>query len=113
MKPTGTRLLVVVAGVVAATICFIVFRREPEAIAFVNVNVVPMDSERLLERQTVIVRDGRISEMGPADRISIPRGATRIDGTSRFLMPGLVDMHSHLHSPHEFPLYLANGVTTV
>ena len=35
---------------------------QPQSIAFVNVNVVPFDRERVLEGQTVIVRDGRIAK---------------------------------------------------
>jgi len=34
------------------------------AVAFVNVSVVPVDSERVLEKQTVIVRNGRIAQIG-------------------------------------------------
>ncbi len=86
---------------------------DNRSIVFVNVNVVPMDSMRVLEGQTVIVRNGRIADMGAADRLVVPKGAQRIEGRGRFLMPGLADMHAHLKSPHEFPLYLANGVTTV
>jgi tetratricopeptide (TPR) repeat protein len=81
--------------------------------AFVNVNVVPMDSERILERQTVVVRNGRIAEIGAADKVVVPENVQRIDGRGKFLMPGLTDMHVHLKSPREFELYLANGVTTV
>jgi tetratricopeptide (TPR) repeat protein len=81
--------------------------------AFVNVNVVPMDKDGVLLNQTVIVSDGRISEIGPAASTKIPAGAQRIDGKGKYLMPGLVDMHVHMHSTQEFPLYLANGVTTV
>ncbi|HEX8734168.1 MAG TPA: amidohydrolase family protein [Pyrinomonadaceae bacterium] len=81
--------------------------------AFVNVNVVPMDKERVLYNQTVLVRDGRISEIGDAKKVKLPKNAVRIDGRGKFLMPGLADMHAHLNSPHELPLYLANGVTTV
>lgn len=82
-------------------------------VAFVNVNVVPMDREGVLEGQTVVVSDGRISEIGAASKTKVPQGATRIEGKGRYLMPGLVDMHTHLNSPAELPLYLANGVTTV
>ena len=60
-------------------------------IAFVNVNVVPMDSERILPGQTVIVRGDRISEIGPVDAIAIPEGVQRIDGDGKYLMPGLVE----------------------
>ena len=83
------------------------------ATAFVHVNVVPMDRERIVGDQTVIVRDGRIAEMGAADGIEVPKDARSIDGRGQYLMPGLADMHAHLYTPQEFPLYLAHGVTTV
>jgi hypothetical protein len=87
--------------------------KTARVVAFLNVNVVPVDSERVLANQTVIVRDGLISEIGAASNIKVPKGALRIEGKNRYLMPGLVDMHTHLYSPLELPLYLANGVTTV
>src|SRR5690606_34215568 len=40
-------------------------RAQTGTVAFVGVNVVPMDRERVIENQTVIVRDGRIVEVGP------------------------------------------------
>lgn len=84
-----------------------------KAIAFINVNVVPMDSERILNNQTVVVRGDKIAEIGATGKLKVPRDAERIDASGKFLMPGLIDMHAHLNSPHELPLYLANGVTTV
>ena len=87
--------------------------KAASVVAFVNVNVVPMDREGVLENHTVIVRDGRISEISAASNTKVPQGATRIEGKGRYLLPGLVDMHAHLYSPGELPLYLANGVTTV
>lgn len=87
--------------------------KTPTAIAFTNVNVLPMDKEGILENQTVIVTNGVISAIGPASKTKAPKGAMVIDGKGKYLMPGLVDMHAHLNSPNELPLYLANGVTTV
>jgi imidazolonepropionase-like amidohydrolase len=90
--------------------------------AFVNVNVIPMDRERVLNDQTVIVRDGRIVEIGDASKIKVPAGALRLDGRGKYLLPGLADMHAHLFSDGEFPdslagdelmVMLANGVTTI
>src|SRR4051812_42412989 len=68
-----------------------------EVVAFVNVNVVPMDRERILEGQTVIVRDGRIAEIAPASKAKVPAGALSVDGRGKYLMPGLADMHVHLY----------------
>jgi imidazolonepropionase-like amidohydrolase len=90
-------------------------------VAFTNVNVVPMDRERVLENQTVIVRDGRIAEVGPASKVKVPDGAMRIDAQGKYLMPSLAEMHGHLPHPNQgeavansfLTLFVANGVTTV
>lgn len=89
--------------------------------AFVGVNVIPMDRERVLENQTVVVRDGRIVSVSPAARVSIPPDATRIDGRGKFLLPGLAEMHAHVPPQQGSEqvirdimfLYIANGVTTI
>src|SRR4030095_4814710 len=92
---------------------------EAQTYAFVNVNIVPMDSERIIREQTVIVRGQRIEEIGPARKTKIPKNCIRIDGTGKYLMPGLADMHDHLRDYAEpdmialLQLYVANGVTTV
>jgi imidazolonepropionase-like amidohydrolase len=90
-------------------------------IAITNVTVIPMDRERTLTDQTVVIRDGRIVSVGAAARASVPAGATRIDGRGKFLMPGLAEMHAHVPpgAPTEEQLadimflYVANGVTTI
>jgi imidazolonepropionase-like amidohydrolase len=81
--------------------------------AFVNVAVVPMDQERVLENWTVVVVHDRIRELGPAAAVSVPDNATVIDGRGKYLMPGLADMHAHTWEEEDFPLLLANGVTTI
>lgn len=63
----------------------------PRTTAFVDVAVVPMDHERVMGHQTVLVRGDRIVELGAADRVHPPRGAFVIDGRNRFLIPGLTD----------------------
>ncbi len=83
------------------------------AIAFLHVNVIPMDQERVLRDQTVVIESGRIARIGAVKTTTVPPGAQKIDGRGKYLIPGLVDMHVHLQSQIEFPLYLANGVTTV
>jgi len=95
---------------------------DKQLIAITNVNVIPMDRERVLEDQTVVIRGGRIHKIGPASRLKAPKGARLLDGRGKYLMPGLVDMHTHLFSDDDqFPeqladeelfLMLANGVTT-
>ncbi len=66
-----------------------------EVTAFVNVNVIPMDRERVLPNHTVLVERGRITALGPTSRVPVPATAVRIDGRGKYLMPGLGDMHVH------------------
>src|SRR5204862_52882 len=63
--------------------------------------------------QTVIVRGDKIAAIAPADRVEIRAGATRVDGTGKWLMPGLADMHVHTWSEGDLTMFVAAGVTTV
>jgi imidazolonepropionase-like amidohydrolase len=91
--------------------------------AFVDVNVIPMDRERVIANQTVIVRNGVIAEIGDVAKVKVPNNAVTVDAKGKYLIPGLVDMHTHLLSdgdeypdsiaPDELRVMVANGVTTV
>jgi imidazolonepropionase-like amidohydrolase len=93
------------------------------AIAFVNVNLIRMDRERVEPGQTVIVRDDRIVVIGASADVPVPPDATVIHGAGRYLVPGLTDAHVHITTDMPWaparpdfgdaPLYLAYGVTTV
>src|SRR5262245_45129083 len=99
-------------------------RHQPSStIAVVNVTVIPMDRERAIPNQTVLIHGDHIVAIGSASEISVSEGALVIDGNSQYLLPGLTDAHVHLPTNlpwaparpdfGEGPLYLANGVTTV
>jgi imidazolonepropionase-like amidohydrolase len=64
-----------------------------ETTAFVNVNVVPMVTDQVLENRTVIVVEGSIAAIGRVAETPVPRDAQVVDGTDRYLMPGLAEMH--------------------
>lgn len=91
--------------------------------AFVDVNVVPIDQDRVLANQTVLVTGDRITALGPSASVRVPAGAVRIDGRGKYLMPGLAEMHAHViggNNPnHEalnrdiMFLYAANGITSI
>jgi hypothetical protein len=85
----------------------------PGQSAFVDVNVVAMDRERLLPHQTVLVSGNAITALGPVKQTAIPDGYVRVDGHGAYLMPGMSDMHTHVNEPDELLLYTANGVTTI
>ena len=107
-------LLLIVLSAVACSIADSASSSETvPVVAVTDVTVIPMDSERLLHRQTVILRDALIADIGPAATVRVPTGAQRIDGTGLYLMPGLTDAHVHLRDPDELLSYLAHGVTSV
>ena len=87
---------------------------------FRSVNVVPMDAERVLENQTVVVRDGKITAMGNEGRVRYGNNALLIDGKGKYLVPGWAEIHAHVPPIDDIEpmkdvlmLYLANGITTI
>ncbi len=80
------------------------------ALIFENVNVVDVETGRLLENRHVRVADGKIQSVS-VQPIEDPQ-ALRVDGTGRFLMPGLWDMHGHFGLP-DGVLNIAGGITSV
>jgi imidazolonepropionase-like amidohydrolase len=80
-----------------------------------------MDKERVLPNQTVLIKNGVISEIGA--KVKIPKDAQIINASGKYLIPGLVDMHTHLLSDgddypdsiaeDELKVMVANGVTTI
>lgn len=85
--------------------------------AFVGVNVVTMvPGTSVQPNQTVLVRNGRVTAIGPQRDVDVPARAVRIDAAGKYLMPGLTDAHAHLEystDPALLGLFLAHGVTTV
>lgn len=119
-----TSRFAVAIGVLSAVVASPAFQAQEPVVAITNVSVVPMDREVVLANQNVIVRGGVIAAMGPAASTAVPAGATRIEGTGRFLMPALAEMHGHIPpgTAEQVPdvviegilrQYVAGGITTV
>jgi imidazolonepropionase-like amidohydrolase len=93
----------------------------PRALAFTHVTLIDATGAPPRRDTTVVVSNGRISRIGPASTLSVPAGAQAVDGTGKFLIPALADMHVHLTGAGEpqgsrefmIPLLLANGIATV
>lgn len=84
-----------------------------QSFAVVGVNVIPMDDERVLTEQTVVVIDGVIRTIGDQDQTEVPDGVLTIPGNDRFLLPGFADLHVHITHQDDLLNYLNWGVTTV
>src|SRR5262245_60284590 len=92
-----------------------IFLLASAPLAITHVTVIDPGSPAALRDRTVVVTGTRISAMDTTGRVTIPRGARTIDGTGKFLIPGLWDMHVHLSDATEaaFPLLVANGIAGV
>jgi tetratricopeptide (TPR) repeat protein len=81
--------------------------------AITGVNVLPMDENRVLQNQTVIVINGTVEVIGDSASTIVPAEIRIIEGNGQYLMPGLADLHVHILHEDDFVNYLAWGVTTV
>ena len=99
-------------------------RTSAPVIALTNVRVIDGTGAPARERQTLIVRDGMIADVGDSSAVTLPAGAEVMDFTGKSVMPGLVMVHEHFYYPtgpgvygqlgESFTrLYLAGGVTTL
>jgi imidazolonepropionase-like amidohydrolase len=64
---------------------------------------------------TVVITGDRITALGRAGKVAVPRGAQIINARGKYLIPGLWDMHTHIvaSAARSLPLLVANGVTGI
>ena len=61
----------------------------------------------------IVVRDGRIADVGARGSVTIPDGVPEVPVDGKTIIPGLWDMHTHVTQVEWAPVYLGAGVTTV
>jgi imidazolonepropionase-like amidohydrolase len=103
----------------------LVHAQEPAAstnreIVFQDVSVIPMDNNRVLDHQTVVTKNGKITGLGASKKIKFSKDALVIDGKGKYLMPGLAEMHAHVPPIDDIEpmkevlrLFAVNGITTI
>jgi imidazolonepropionase-like amidohydrolase len=110
-----SRILILLAFLLAAT------AHAAEVLAIRNVTVIDATGAPAAPGMTVVFQDGAIRDIGKTPDISIPEGATVADGSGKFMIPGLWDMHIHLALVDHpgwtrkitLPLLTANGIAGV
>ena len=84
------------------------------SLAITNVTVIDMTGAPPRAGLTVVITSNRIKTIGKAGHVRIPRDAQIVDGSGKYLIPGLWDMHVHFTEvERSFPMFIANGVTGV
>ncbi|GAB2466376.1 amidohydrolase [Hymenobacter qilianensis] len=100
--------------------------QEP-SVALVDAKIIDGTGRPALLHQTVLLKQGRIVQVGPVKKVKVPADAKVINCAGKTLIPGLVMLHEHLYytmpmggffniaqMPYSFPrLYLAGGATTI
>jgi imidazolonepropionase-like amidohydrolase len=81
--------------------------------ALVGATVVDGTNRAPLTNAAILIKDGRIDEVGPRGSVAIPAGVPVADLAGKTVIPGLWDMHTHLTQIEWMPVYLGAGVTTV
>jgi len=90
------------------------------AIVITHVNIIDATGRPVQPDMTLVI-DRRIIAIGKTGQVRLPTGATTVDATGKFLIPGLWDMHVHMAfgdwlpggKEVALPLFVANGVTGV
>jgi len=83
-----------------------------DVIAIRSATLVDASAGQAHERTTIVIREGVIAAVGPDDRITVPPGARVLDGSKRWVMPGLIEVHTHSIKRSEWAQALTLGVTT-
>jgi imidazolonepropionase-like amidohydrolase len=85
------------------------------ALVVTDTTLIDGVSEAARPNMSVVIRGDRIAAVGAADNIEMPAGATVIDGSGKFLIPGLWDTHAHLSYWGEdaLDLLVRAGVTSI
>jgi imidazolonepropionase-like amidohydrolase len=81
--------------------------------AFTGATIIDGTGNAPIRNATMLVTNGRITAVGPAERITIPANAERVALAGRVIMPGMINAHGHASSVANLTTYAAYGVTTV
>lgn len=113
----GATLLLRLLALVVLCIVQAAAAAAQKPLVVTNVNVIDVVHGGIQRDRTLVILDGKISEIRHGrGRKELPRGATLVDGSGKFVIPGLWDMHQHFEGEpgiREFNMLIANGVLGV
>jgi hypothetical protein len=98
-------------GFIVASVVVLTSAAQADTV-FRHASVLPMDRNVVLSNQAVIVSNTRIVWVGPDAKAKFAKSATVIDARGKYLLPGLVDFHTH-PEPSDLPSYADYGITTI
>ncbi len=103
--------------VIALWITFNLSNAYSKSFLIKDVNIIPMNENKLLKKKSVLIIDGKIVQIAKYKKIKKPQDAEIISGKNKYLMPGLADMHVHLPTLNQTDTFLlwnlAAGITHI
>ena len=87
--------------------------QKHKEIAITGGTILDLESNQSISNGVVLIKDGKITKVGAAGKVTVPAGAYVINAKGKTVLPGLWDMHAHFQQAEWGPAYLAAGVTTV
>ena len=72
------------------------YARYPGAATLIRGATVYDGEGGRIDQGVVLLRDGLVAAVGASDAVAVPADAVVIDGTGKFVTPGIIDVHSHL-----------------
>jgi len=97
----------------ALLLCSPIWAQVPTLVVTHVTVIVPSETSSRADTTVLIAKD-KIVEVGPSAKIKVPRGIRVVDGSGKFLIPALWDMHVHTeNAERDFPMFIANGVLGV
>jgi imidazolonepropionase-like amidohydrolase len=115
------RRLIVVTAVLILSTAGALRTQSPATLAFTGATLVDGTGAAPVENAVVVITGDRITAAGPAARVAIPAGATRVDARGKTILPGLLNAHGHVGGAtseraevdRQLALYARYAVTTV
>ena len=98
--------------IAAGLLCAGVAVADEGRLALINANLFNGVEDRIAHNVTVLIADGRIESIQSGSN-AVPGGYDVIDCDGNYLMPGLIDVHTHLDNRAAAARALASGTTTV
>jgi imidazolonepropionase-like amidohydrolase len=72
------------------------------AIRASKVLLCELDGRQAVDHAVILVRDGRIAAVGADSEVEVPEGTPILDVGSSWVMPGMIDLHSHVGGPRGY-----------
>ena len=121
VNPLDTNIARRLAAYLIVAGLFVAAEVSAATLAITHISVIDATGTPPQADMTVIVKDGRIADLGKSDAVHAPVDAVAVDGSGKYLIPGLWDMHVHevfgdwLPRNEKLvpPLFVANGITGV